>query len=204
MALPEPLARFVSKLQLQALPGAPRPPPEASITRTQLVASTSSSSSSGPAMQASSKRKAFFSDDVDVGTAPEVLSQETVEAAPLISHDTLRLMFSGGIAGALSKTCTAPLARLTILYQAGGVVLGGSGAWDEHLGSWPECSAWGFRQAAGVHHAGAATGLLRDGTGMQGPGTQGPGATPEAPCLLALSLCLLAGWPVHNAGQRQG
>jgi hypothetical protein len=31
---------------------------------------------------------------------------------------TLRVMLAGGIAGCVSKTITAPLARLTILYQA--------------------------------------------------------------------------------------
>lgn len=31
--------------------------------------------------------------------------------------ETLKLLLSGGVAGAVSKTATAPLARLTILYQ---------------------------------------------------------------------------------------
>lgn len=37
-----------------------------------------------------------------------------------ISEETslkLRMLVAGGISGAASKTCTAPLARLTILYQ---------------------------------------------------------------------------------------
>jgi len=35
--------------------------------------------------------------------------------------DSCKLLLSGGIAGALSKSCTAPLARLTILYQVDGL-----------------------------------------------------------------------------------
>lgn len=37
-----------------------------------------------------------------------------------ISEETslkLRMLVAGGVSGAASKTCTAPLARLTILYQ---------------------------------------------------------------------------------------
>lgn len=48
-----------------------------------------------------------------------LLSDEAAasEAAPLISHNALKLAFCGGASGALAKTCTAPLARMTILYQ---------------------------------------------------------------------------------------
>lgn len=35
--------------------------------------------------------------------------------------ETLKLLLSGGVAGAFSKSCTAPLARLTILYQINGL-----------------------------------------------------------------------------------
>ncbi|KAG2433888.1 hypothetical protein HXX76_008241 [Chlamydomonas incerta] len=46
-----------------------------------------------------------------------LLSDETNDAAPLIAHNAFKLALCGGISGALAKTCTAPLARLTILYQ---------------------------------------------------------------------------------------
>ena len=45
-------------------------------------------------------------DDDELGISPR---QEILE--------TLKLLLSGGIAGAVSKTATAPLSRLTILYQ---------------------------------------------------------------------------------------
>lgn len=35
--------------------------------------------------------------------------------------ETMKLLLSGGVAGAFSKSCTAPLARLTILYQVNGL-----------------------------------------------------------------------------------
>ncbi|CAL8463422.1 g2956 [Coccomyxa elongata] len=43
--------------------------------------------------------------------------------------ESVRLLAAGGVAGAVSKTCTAPLARLTILYQVNGLdaVVGTSG-----------------------------------------------------------------------------
>ncbi len=55
----------------------------------------------------------------DSSPALVLLSDEAAasEAAPLISHNALKLAFCGGASGALAKTCTAPLARMTILYQ---------------------------------------------------------------------------------------
>ena len=38
-------------------------------------------------------------------------------AAPRADGKTARVMLAGGFAGCISKTITAPLARLTILYQ---------------------------------------------------------------------------------------
>ncbi|KAK4765324.1 hypothetical protein SAY86_026414 [Trapa natans] len=38
---------------------------------------------------------------------------------------TVSQLLSGGVAGAFSKTCTAPLARLTILFQVQGMLLDG-------------------------------------------------------------------------------
>ena len=50
-------------------------------------------------------------------------ADEQPEASTSYSIDHLeqaKLLLSGGVAGAFSKSCTAPLARLTILYQVRG------------------------------------------------------------------------------------
>lgn len=50
--------------------------------------------------------------------------------------ETVKLLASGGIAGAVSKSCTAPLARLTILYQVNGLQLAAAGLPGTRLGVW--------------------------------------------------------------------
>ncbi|KAL4428809.1 hypothetical protein ABPG77_005247 [Micractinium sp. CCAP 211/92] len=50
--------------------------------------------------------------------------QQQADASVSYALDSLeefKLLLSGGVAGAFSKTCTAPLARLTILYQVNGM-----------------------------------------------------------------------------------
>lgn len=56
---------------------------------------------------------------------PVVDVQETTAPSSLFDHvsinETAKLLVCGGVAGAVSKTATAPLSRLTILYQVRGI-----------------------------------------------------------------------------------
>eukprot|EP00898_Chlorokybus_atmophyticus_P003548 jgi/Chlat1/4194/Chrsp27S08879 len=56
----------------------------------------------------------------DAARAPN-LDGEAIKGLRFGPFNTARLLLSGGIAGAVSKTCTAPLARLTILFQIQGM-----------------------------------------------------------------------------------
>jgi hypothetical protein len=58
--------------------------------------------------------------DESTDCAPSFSGRSITQASHATSSDLLenfRLLAAGGIAGAVSKTVTAPLARLTILYQ---------------------------------------------------------------------------------------
>lgn len=53
--------------------------------------------------------------------ADSTVSSSQSEFIDRYANETTKLLFCGGFAGAVSKTFTAPLARLTILYQVGGI-----------------------------------------------------------------------------------
>ncbi|KDD72828.1 hypothetical protein H632_c2844p0, partial [Helicosporidium sp. ATCC 50920] len=53
-----------------------------------------------------------------------MLEEEAVPSAQYELIETTKLLCSGGLAGAVSKSATAPLARLTILYQVQGLRAG--------------------------------------------------------------------------------
>ena len=46
---------------------------------------------------------------------PVLITEKRSQATKI--SETAKLLLAGGVAGALSKSATAPLARLTILYQ---------------------------------------------------------------------------------------
>ena len=55
-------------------------------------------------------------DSAETATPPPDTTKRRQQQSPDMMY-TLKLLMAGGLAGAISKTATAPLARLTILYQ---------------------------------------------------------------------------------------
>lgn len=90
--------------------------------------------------------------EADIERALVVDEEALLEEEPSTSgrqevHETLKLLLSGGVAGAVSKSATAPLARLTILYQVRAPPL---------LRRPWHCIRWRTHTCAGVAHTGAA------------------------------------------------
>ena len=52
---------------------------------------------------------------------PGLIKEKRSQATSV--SETAKLLLAGGVAGALSKSATAPLARLTILYQVDSLLL---------------------------------------------------------------------------------
>lgn len=55
--------------------------------------------------------------DTEADLEKAIVADEAAAAGTLAALEQGKLLLSGGMAGAFSKSCTAPLARLTILYQ---------------------------------------------------------------------------------------
>lgn len=59
--------------------------------------------------------------DTEADLEKAIVADEAAAAGTLAALEQGKLLLSGGVAGAFSKSCTAPLARLTILYQVQGM-----------------------------------------------------------------------------------
>lgn len=109
---------------------APSPQPQSKL-RAQLAAAGVTAFSAGFMWEAVAQRasatpwwRSPLSVEVD-RDVEDSINEANVDAAPSISHsEWLATLAAGGISGAFSKTCMAPLARLTILYQVRGACAG--------------------------------------------------------------------------------
>ncbi len=87
-------------------------PPYNSSSHSSSSSSSTDDGSTGPAAM----RNGNAMHAAEAATPPS----DTAPGRQQTSHDvmqTVKLLLAGGLAGAISKTATAPLARLTILYQ---------------------------------------------------------------------------------------
>jgi solute carrier family 25 phosphate transporter 23/24/25/41 len=66
--------------------------------------------------------------DTEADLEKAIVADEAAAGPSLAALEQGKLLLSGGIAGAFSKSCTAPLARLTILYQVQGMQPAAAGA----------------------------------------------------------------------------